>query len=160
MTTTTAGLETRAQTPTDHLLNGALLAAPLIYLAADAMYAARGWDDAAAGLLHVLGAIAYGFVVLRVASWLPRELMLAAAIRGWAAWWACKEGTMRAAHSLAGAGQRNVSACCTYRAMTSVSAGSPVAAAAALAALAIRDCRRSASSCLASPAVAFSAQMR
>ena len=80
MTTTTAGLETRAQTPTDHLLNGALLAAPLIYLAADAMYAARGWDDATAGLLHVLGAIAYGFVVLRVASWLPRESRLAAAI--------------------------------------------------------------------------------
>ena len=29
-------------------------------------------------MLHVLGAIAYGFVVLRVASWLPRESRLAA----------------------------------------------------------------------------------
>lgn len=67
-------------TPTDRLLTGALLVAPLIYLAADTTYAARGWDDAAAGVLHVLGAIAYGFIVLRVATWLPRESKLAAAI--------------------------------------------------------------------------------
>ena len=65
-------------TPTDRLLNGALLVAPLVYLAADTTYAARGWDDATAGVLHVLGAIAYGFVVLRIASWLPRESRLAA----------------------------------------------------------------------------------
>ena len=65
-------------TPTDRLLTGALLVAPLVYLAADTTYAARGWDDATGGVLHVLGAIAYGFVVLRVASWLPRESKLAA----------------------------------------------------------------------------------
>ena len=73
MTATTATVrpETGATTPTDRLLTGALLVAPLIYLAADTTYAARGWDDATGGVLHVLGAIAYGFVVLRVASWLP-----------------------------------------------------------------------------------------
>lgn len=67
-------------TPTERLLTGALLVAPLIYLAADSTYAARGWDDGAAGVLHVLGAIAYGFVVLRVATWLPRTSWLAAAV--------------------------------------------------------------------------------
>ena len=55
-----------------------MLVAPLIYLAADSTYAARGWDDPTAGVLHVLGAIAYGFVVLRVAAWLPRDSRLAA----------------------------------------------------------------------------------
>ena len=54
--------------------------APLVYLAADSTYAARGWDDATAGVIHVLGAIAYGFVILRVAGWLPRHSRLAAAI--------------------------------------------------------------------------------
>jgi hypothetical protein len=72
--------ETIPATPTDRLLTGALLVAPLIYLAADSTYAARGWDDGTAGVLHVLGAIAYGFVVLRVASWLPATSKLAAAI--------------------------------------------------------------------------------
>lgn len=72
--------ETASVTPTDRLLTGSLLVAPLLYLAADSTYAARGWDDGTAGVLHVLGAIAYGFVVLRVAAWLPRESRLAAAI--------------------------------------------------------------------------------
>ena len=72
--------ETTSVTPTDRLLTGSLLVAPLLYLAADSTYAARGWDDGTAGMLHVLGAIAYGFVVLRVAAWLPRESRLAAAI--------------------------------------------------------------------------------
>jgi hypothetical protein len=66
--------------PTDRLLTGALLAAPLLYLAADSTYAARGWADPTAGVLHVLGAVAYGFVILRVASWLPAESRLGAAI--------------------------------------------------------------------------------
>lgn len=78
MSTTSA--PSRTDTPTERLLNSALIAAPLVYLAADSMYAARGWDDATAGVLHVLGAIAYGFVVLRVASWLPRQSTLGAAI--------------------------------------------------------------------------------
>lgn len=67
-------------TPTSRLLDGSLAVAPLLYLAAETMYAARGWDDPAAGVLHVLGAIAYGFVVLAVAAWLPRDSRLAAAI--------------------------------------------------------------------------------
>jgi hypothetical protein len=67
-------------TPSERLLTGALLVAPLIYLVADSIYAARGWDDATAGVVHVLGAIAYGFVVLRVAAWLPPRSRLAAAI--------------------------------------------------------------------------------
>ncbi|MET3806833.1 hypothetical protein ABIB25_003853 [Nakamurella sp. UYEF19] len=57
----------RQATPTERLLTSTLLIAPVIYLAADSMYAARGWNDATAGVLHVLGAIAYGFVVLRIA---------------------------------------------------------------------------------------------
>jgi hypothetical protein len=77
-TTATTPTETRVTTPTERLLTGSLLVAPLVYLAADTTYAARGWDDATGGVLHVLGAIAYGFVVLRVASWLPRESKLAA----------------------------------------------------------------------------------
>ena len=68
------------RTSTDRLLTGSLLVAPLIYLAADSTYAARGWDDPTAGVLHVLGALAYGFVVLRVATWLPPASALAAAI--------------------------------------------------------------------------------
>lgn len=64
----------------EKLLTGALLFAPLIYLAADSTYAARGWEDPTAGVLHVLGAIAYGFVVLRVAGWLPADAKLGTAI--------------------------------------------------------------------------------
>jgi len=85
MSTTSATAATSSDrreltTPTDRLLTGALLAAPLIYLAADTTYAARGWDDGTGGALHVLGAIAYGFVVLRIAWWLPAESRLKAAI--------------------------------------------------------------------------------
>jgi hypothetical protein len=79
-TTSTATLapETAAPTPTDRLLTTALLGAPVVYLAADTTYAARGWEDPTGGVLQVLGAIGYGFVVLRVASWLPRESKLLA----------------------------------------------------------------------------------
>lgn len=69
-----------APTPTDLLLTASLAIAPLLYLAADTTYAARGWDSAAAGVLHVLGATGYGLVVLRVASWLPRESLTRAAL--------------------------------------------------------------------------------
>jgi hypothetical protein len=82
MTTTAEPTSTTAAppatTPTDRLLTGALVVAPLVYLAADSTYAARGWDSGAGGVIHVLGAIAYGFVVLRIASWLPRQSRLAA----------------------------------------------------------------------------------
>lgn len=84
MTSTTDAMTetavTQVTTPTDRLLTAALIVAPLIYLAADSTYAARGWDDATAAVIHVLGAIAYGFVVLRVASWLPRASRLAATV--------------------------------------------------------------------------------
>jgi hypothetical protein len=69
-----------ARTPTDRLLTGALVVAPVVYLAADATYAARGWDDATGGVLHVLGAIGSGLVVLWVAGRLPRTSVLAAAL--------------------------------------------------------------------------------
>ena len=83
MTTTSLTPEpalTTSATPTGRLLAGSLAVAPLLFLAADTTYAVRGWDDATAGVLHVLGAIGYGFVVLAVASWLPRTSRLAAAI--------------------------------------------------------------------------------
>lgn len=67
-------------TPTDRLLSGALIVAPLLFLTADSLYASRGWDDATAGVFHVLGAIGYGFVVLRLAAWLSPHSRLAAAL--------------------------------------------------------------------------------
>lgn len=67
-------------TPTDRMLTAALIVAPVVYLAADSTYAARGWDDATAGVLHVLGAIAYGFVVLQVAQRLPAAARLRAGL--------------------------------------------------------------------------------
>jgi hypothetical protein len=78
--TTTRDSVADAGTPTERMLTAALVVAPLIYLAADSTYAARGWEDPTAGVLHVIGAIAYGFVVLRVASWTPRESGLRAAV--------------------------------------------------------------------------------
>lgn len=57
------------RTPTDLLLTSALVIAPLLYLLVDVLYAARGWDDGEAGGMHVLGALAYAFVVVRLASW-------------------------------------------------------------------------------------------
>jgi hypothetical protein len=80
MTTATGGRTAATPTPTERLFTAALLIAPLIYLAADSTYAARGWDDGAAGVIHVLGAIGYGFVVLCVAGWLPARSRLAASI--------------------------------------------------------------------------------
>ena len=81
-TTRTAPRQARTTTPTDRLLDAALIMAPVLYLAADTTYAARGWDDATAGVVHVLGALAYGFLVLRVAFWLPAESALRAAVLG------------------------------------------------------------------------------
>jgi hypothetical protein len=78
VTVTAAQRPTELPTPTERVLTAALLVAPLVYLAADSTYAARGWDDGTAGVIHVLGAIAYGLVLLRVASWLPSDSKLAA----------------------------------------------------------------------------------
>lgn len=71
---------TPSGTPTDRMLTLSLIVAPLLYLATDTIYATAGWDSAAAGVLHVLGAIAYGLVVLRIATWLPGNSGLAAAL--------------------------------------------------------------------------------
>lgn len=73
------------RTPTDLLLTGSLVVAPLVYLLADSLYAARGWDDADAGGVHVIGAVLCGFVLLRLASWARGWLaaaMVAAAVIG------------------------------------------------------------------------------
>lgn len=64
--------------PTARLLAASLVVGPLLYLAADTTYAVRGWSDPAAGVLHVLGAIGYGLVVLRVTGLLPASSRLAA----------------------------------------------------------------------------------
>ncbi len=68
--------------PTDRMLTASLVVAPLLYLAADSVYAAKGWDSADAGGLHVLGAIAYAFVLLRVATWTTGWLQCAILFTG------------------------------------------------------------------------------
>lgn len=82
MTTVSASThhQVGSPTPIDRLLTGALIVAPLLYLAADSLYASRGWDDPTAGVFHVLGAISYGLVVLRVAHWLSPDSKLAAVL--------------------------------------------------------------------------------
>lgn len=67
-------------TPIARFLTTSLLIGPLIYLVADSTYAARGWDDSTAGVIHVLGAIGYGFVALAIASRLPANSKLALSI--------------------------------------------------------------------------------
>ena len=80
MSISTETQPTTHSTPEQRLLTGALLVAPVVYLAADTTYAARGWEDPTAGVLHVLGSIAYGLVFLRVAGWLEPAARLRAAI--------------------------------------------------------------------------------
>lgn len=81
MTTSTATVPTTTQSTLEQrLLNASLLVAPVTYLAADTMFAARGWEDATAGVLQVLASIAYGFVFLCVAGWLAPAARLRAAI--------------------------------------------------------------------------------
>lgn len=67
---------------TDRMLTASLIIAPLLYLAADSVYAAKGWDSADAGGLHVLGAIAYAFVLLRVVTWTTGWLQCATLFAG------------------------------------------------------------------------------
>jgi hypothetical protein len=57
--------------PADRMLTAALVIAPVVFLAADVVYAVQGWHSGTAGVLHVLGAIAYGILLLRVATWVP-----------------------------------------------------------------------------------------
>lgn len=70
------------RTPTDRLLLASLVIAPPVYLLADILYAARGWDDGDAGGVHVIGAVLYGFVALCFASWATGRLQLAAVVTG------------------------------------------------------------------------------
>lgn len=82
MTTTTLDPVpmTGTGTPTDRMLTASLVVAPLLSLAADTLYAAQGWDDPTGGVLHVLGALVYGLAVLRIATWLPVDSWLTAAL--------------------------------------------------------------------------------
>jgi len=81
MTTTTAPRPTTTRpTLEQRLLTSSLLVAPVCFLAADTTYAARGWEDATAGVLHVLASIVYALVFLRVAAWLRPASRLRAAI--------------------------------------------------------------------------------
>jgi len=52
--------------PVDRLLTASLIVGPVVYLIADSLYAARGWDDPTAGVFHVLGAVGYALVVVRL----------------------------------------------------------------------------------------------
>lgn len=80
ISSTTTTDATTSSTPTSRLLTGSLVVAPLVSLAADSTYAVRGWDDPIAGVIHVIGAIGYGLVVLRIAARLPPSTRLAAAL--------------------------------------------------------------------------------
>ncbi|GLY93248.1 hypothetical protein [Actinoplanes sp. NBRC 103695] len=55
-------------TPLERLLTGSLVVAPAVYLIADLLYATRGWDDPAAAVVHVLGAVGYTLVMVRLAT--------------------------------------------------------------------------------------------
>jgi hypothetical protein len=59
-------MSTPSNTPADQVLTASLVVAPLLYLIADSLYAARGWADPGAAVFHVLASIAYTFVVLWV----------------------------------------------------------------------------------------------
>ncbi|MFI5891150.1 hypothetical protein ACIA5D_13670 [Actinoplanes sp. NPDC051513] len=67
-------MTTQPGSPVDRLLTASLIFAPLVYLLVDCLYAARGWDDGAAGFTHVLGATAYAFVFLRLVTWSDRVM--------------------------------------------------------------------------------------
>jgi hypothetical protein len=71
---------TAMPTPVDRVLTASLIVAPVIYLIADGLYAARGWDDPTAAVFHVLGAIGYTLVLVRLLSlgsgWLGAALLL------------------------------------------------------------------------------------
>jgi hypothetical protein len=55
-------------TPLQRLLTGSFLVAPTVYLLADLLYATRGWDDPTAAVVHVLAAVGYTVVMVRLAT--------------------------------------------------------------------------------------------
>ncbi|WP_432824441.1 hypothetical protein [Dactylosporangium sp. CA-092794] len=55
-------------TPLQRLLTGSLVVVPAVYLIADLLYATRGWDDPTAAVVHVLAAIGYTIVLVRLVT--------------------------------------------------------------------------------------------
>jgi hypothetical protein len=55
-------------TPLERLLTVSLVVAPAIYLIADLLYATRGWDDPTAAVVHVLAAVGYSLVMVRLVT--------------------------------------------------------------------------------------------
>ena len=71
--------------PVDRVLTACLLVAPVIYLIADILYAARGWDDPTAAVFHILGAVGYCLVLLRLVTWsdgVPAAVLLIVGVLG------------------------------------------------------------------------------
>ena len=64
--------------PIDRVLTIALILAPAVGLLATVLYAARGWDDAIAGVVHVIAAILGALLVVRLVTYLDRLPVLAA----------------------------------------------------------------------------------
>src|SRR3954465_12077169 len=62
----TTTVRVMTSTPLDRLLTGSLLVAPAVYLIANLLYATRGWDDPTAAVVHVLGAVGYTIVMVRL----------------------------------------------------------------------------------------------
>jgi len=54
--------------PTERLLDGCLLLAPLAYLALDCSYAVRGWGDGPTAAVHIVAAALYGLAALALVS--------------------------------------------------------------------------------------------
>lgn len=76
---------TRPEDPVRRLLDGALLAAPLAYLALDCSYATRGWDDGTTAALHIVAAAIYGLAALKLVSLTrgrTQAILLVAAVLG------------------------------------------------------------------------------
>ena len=55
-------------TPLDRTLTASLTVAPAVYLIADLLYALRGWNDPSAAVVHVLGAVGYTIVLMRLVT--------------------------------------------------------------------------------------------
>lgn len=67
----------------DRLLTASLVVAPVLSLVANLLYALRGWEsDPVGGVFHVLGALAYTLVVVRVAAWASDRLGAALLVVG------------------------------------------------------------------------------
>lgn len=55
-------------TPLDRTLTASLTVAPAVYLIADLLYATRGWNDPSAAVVHILGAVGYTVVLMRLVT--------------------------------------------------------------------------------------------